>query len=349
MENLTNSSEEAFTFRRSIWIANLAVSSLLSVVSIYIFAALVYHDIKVLGKRNEKFFQLSLEKKFAVISRYICILIAFISLIRNVNSVGLSAMEKEAITSNLTQQQTTAIQRACEVTPRIGISAVTLGTGLVYLFLWFRQRVFYVHPSMKVLNNKLVRGTSLGVIVVWCLYYIPLTLCYFILIQYVFSPKGGCLVVGSTSMMYLYLIVSWTIVSVLMQIALLGLFIFPIIKRALWGSKETSHNSILLQRVRKAIVITLVCLLSDIISAAITWATNQPNATSFFTIYSLNLTVNHLAAIACFDYWKTMLWPWKMSQNHYTSPSKTDISHSASGFQTRDQKTKLTLNAPASP
>jgi len=335
MENISDTSDEMFLFIPELWATNLTFSIILAVFTFYLIIALFYHYIRVHCRKKEAFFRLSLEKKFSVISRSICILIAVISAIRNVNSIALLAIEKAAI-QNETMLQTNAVKTACDVLPRIGISAVTLGTGFVYLFLWLRQRVFYIHPSMTNLNNKFVSAISLGIILLWFLYYVPATFSYFFLVQYQFHEEGGCLVDGRTSQAYLYIIISWLIVSVTMQIALLGLFVFPIIKRSFLGAQGMNRHSALHRQMRKAIIITIVCLLSDILSAGITWVFQIPNVTSFFALYSLNLSVNHLATVACFDQWKLMLWPWNFNSN--IRPSKSDAK--TSGLE--DNKTKLT-------
>ena len=336
MKNRSNATDDMFSFIPELWTANLVISAILTVFSIYISAALIYHYVRVQRSKNEGFLMLSLEKKFSVISRCICIFIAVISVIRNINSIALLALEKVAV-DNKTMLPTNVMQNACKVLPRVGISAVTLGTGLVYLFLWFRQRVFYIHPSINILNNRWVRGISMSIILVWFFYYIPSTLCYFTLVQYQFNEEGGCLVDNLTSRNYLFIIISWLIVSVIMQIALLGLFIFPIIKRTLWGNEEMSRHSMLLQRVKKAIIITIICLISDILSASVTWFLQRPNVTSLFVLYSLNLTINHLATVACFDNWKLMILPWNFKPNDKNRPYKSDATHSG----TKD-KTSLT-------
>ena len=339
MENINNTANVTFIFAPELWTGNMIISAILTILTLYIATSLIYHDVKFIQSKHKKFFQLSLEKQFAVSSKYICILIAVISVIRNANSLALLILERAAISSDINILQSYSVEIACKILPRIGTSATTIGTGLVYLFLWFRQRVFYVHPSIKVLNNSLVKTTSWGIILVWILYYIPTNLCYYFLVQYQLERNGGCLVVAHTAFVYFYIVISWLVVSVLMQIALLGLFIFPIIKRTLWRNEEANRNSILLQRVKKAIIITAVCLVSDILTAGITWSLTRMNATSFFSIYGINLVINHMATVACFDQWKLMLWPWKCNRKNNSSRlSKLALTHSA--FQ--NQSSKLT-------
>ena len=341
MENGTNISRVETLFISELWTSDVVILTILTLVTIYLATSLIYYNVRLIHSKNRQFSMLVLEKKFAVISKYICILIAVISVFRNANSIGLLIVEKIATFSESNILQINILQIACKILPKIGILILTVGTGLVYLFLWFRQRVFYVHPSISIINNKLVRAISWGIILAWFFYYISAMTCYLTLVGYQFYYDEGCLVIadGLSSFIYFYIALSWTIVSILMQIALLGLFIFPIIKRTLWRSKDANQHLLLLQRVKKAIIITVVCLISDILSALITWSTTRPNVTSFFGIYSINLLINHLATVACFDHWKLMLWPWKQDPNKTTSQKQKSDAISS---ELVDQKTKET-------
>ena len=315
MENVTVISNVSFAFASKLWTGNIVTSAILTVFTLYIAISLIYHDVRVVNRKNQKFLQLSLEKRFAVSSKNICILIAVISVIRNANVVTLLALEKTAISSDINMQQTYYFETACKILPRIGFTCITNGTAFAYLFLWFRQKILYIHPSVNILNNKLVRATSWGIILVWFFYGFSISLWFFIVIQYEFDLDGGCLVTDNATSTFANIVITWTIVSVLMQIALLGLFIFPIIKRTSWRSKDANRNLNLLQRVKKATIITTACIISDILSTVISWAMIRRNITSFSSIYSLNLVINQLATVACFDHWQLMLWPWKHDQN----------------------------------
>ena len=326
MENATQTTNETLLFIPELWISDMVFSTILALVSVYIATALIYHQVRLVQSNRETFSMLALEKKFAAASKCICILIALISAIRNANSIGLLIMTKTAIFFDDGLLRIDLLQTACKILPRIRIFALTIGTGLVYLFLWFRQRVFYVHPSIKILNKNLIKAISWSIMLVWIFYYILAMLCHLILAQYQFYRNGGCLIVADnySSLISFYFGISWAIVSVLMQIALLGLFIFPIIKRTLWRSKEVNQHVVLLQRVKKAIIITAVCLITDILSALITGFTATSNVISFFGIYSINLFINQLATVACFDHWKLLLWPWK----HELQKKKKDFQKS---------------------
>ena len=309
MEN-TSYENETYIFNYGIWNANIVISGILTVVSAYIITALAYHESRIESKRD-KFSRLSVEHKFALISKFLCILIAVISLFRNLTGIGLLLVEiQEELMGNISTAQRSTLEIGCNVLARIGNMLVSLGLGFVYLFLWFRQRIFFVHPSLKVLYNKIVRCASFGIIVVWFMYYTSAGICYWTLVQYHFNHD--CLVVPSTVRSYFYLILFWGVVAFLMQIALLALFLYPILKKTSWQNQKTSRNSDLMKRVKKAVALTCTCLISDILFTAITVVLHTYNTSGIFATFSINLVVNQLVTVGCFDNWQLLLWPWKL-------------------------------------
>ena len=304
--------ETIYRFRPGIWINDLVFSSFLALVSLYLAVALLYHQIKVEKRLKGGLFLLPIEKRYGVLSKCTCIAIAIASVIRHINSIGLLLVEGSAVYTNASMLQITAAGAVCDVLPPIGNVALTVGSGLVYLFLWFRQRVFYVHSSLKVLNNKYVTVFSFAVLFFWILFWISLIFAYFIKVHYRFDTMGGCLFEEGTDIPYAKIIIAWTAVSVLMQISLLGLFIYPIIKRTLWRNQLSDGNVSLMRRVKKAVILASVCFGTDIFSIVILILVYEENANSAIFMYSVNLVINHLVTIVCFDHWKKLLLPWRM-------------------------------------
>ena len=320
MANTTDLNETTFQFRPSIWISDLVISSILAFVTLYISVALLYHQVKVEKRFKESFFQLSLEKRYGLLSKYTCICIGFVSLIRLLNSIALLAVEGISVLYSSLTLQVDSAKTACEVVVAISNFALTFAGGLVYLFLWFRQRVFYVHSSLKILNNKCVRFFSFAIIFCWILGWISLIIAYLIVVRYRYDENGGCLLEQSTTLSYAYIIISWCILSIVMQIGLLGLFIYPILKRTLWinQQQQNGRNDPLIKRVKKAVILASICLATDILSVLVLNLVKEENTNTTIFIYSINLLVNHLVTIACFDYWKKLLWPWNVRCNGIT-------------------------------
>ena len=314
MDNQTNAISQRFTFRLSIWCSNLITSGFLGILSTYIFIALIFHEVKATKSKAHPFLQQSLERKFAVLSKCTCITIGIASLARQCNGFGRMLFEYNVVfAKNTTIDQMRHYTIICKAFPALDNFTLTVGTGLVYLFLWFKQRVFYIHPSLKVLNNKIVQSISTGIMVLWLLYYFVLYFCYFFFVHYHFHKEGGCLVTENSHDAYFFIIISWTVISILMQIVLLGLFVYPVLKRTLWQSDQNYEGTNrLMKRVKKAILLASICLATDLLSILMTHFLFRENTNGVTFNFSLNLQINHLVTIAYFDYWKNMLWPWNL-------------------------------------
>jgi len=72
-----------------------------------------------------------------------------------------------------------------------------------------------------------------------------------------------------------------------MQIALLGLFIYPILKRSLWQGQESNGNSNLMRRVKKAIILASVCFGTDIFSVVVLVLISEENTNTAIFMYSV--------------------------------------------------------------
>ena len=337
MENITECTGPKF--KLEYWISNIAVCSLVFLIFLYILLALLYYEIRVEKSRQIRFLQLPIEKRYGVLSKYICISIAIASLVLFVSLVSSWSVEGIAIfsASNLTAAET-----VCVVFPPIRIAALTLGNGLVYLFLWLRQRIIYVHPSLKVLNNKCVSVFSFVVMILWILFWIILAIVYFINVQYRLDRKSGCIIDKDSVKPYNEIVFSWTAASILMQISLLSLFIYPILKQARWRDQQNNPN--LMRRVKKAVVFTSICLGTDIVTNVVYKVfANDCVVISAIWVYSVNLLINHLITIGCFDHWKKLLWPWNVKCCGVArAESDFDETLPSSSFSTSQNQSQLT-------
>ena len=306
MENITECTGQEF--KLNYWITNTAICSLVSLISFYILFALLYHEIRVEKSCQIGILQLPIEKRYSVLSKYACISIAIASLVLFVSSVTYWLVEGIAIFNGSNQ---TAAETVCVVFSRIIVSAVIVINGLVCLFLWLRQRVIYVHPSLKVLNNKYVSVFSFVVLILWILFWISLLTAYFIKVQYDRNRNIGCIIARDVVKPYSKMVFIWTALSILMQISMLGLFIYPILKQARWRDEQNNPN--LMRRVKKAVVFTSICIGTDIAAIVVyRFFATECVANSAIWVYSINLLINHLITIGCFDHWKELLWPWNV-------------------------------------
>ena len=312
MENISEfHKNSSFTFDQEIWLVDTIINGILSVISAYLLVALLFYKIKLEQRISERFLRLAPEKRYKVLSTYFCIFIAAASLLCQTNAFARKWIERSSVFANLSNSQLVMLQNTCTIIPPLGNFAITFGSGMVYTFLWLRQRVFYIHPSLKVLNSRAIDIFSLSVIVLWFVFCASVYFAYFSLVHYHFIKELGCLVEEYSLVDYRQLITTWTIASIVMQIVLLTLFIYPILKRTLWKGKLNSDRNIcLLRRVKKAVILTSVCLGSDIAAVVATVLLLQKDASSVTFVYGVNLVVNLLVTIACFDHWKKLLLPW---------------------------------------
>ena len=312
--------ESTYSYRESAWYSNLIMSIISLPISFYVLCAIIFYAEKVGNWRKQNFFQQSRAKKYGTISKFLSILIALFSMARHAITTTLVWIEvKPSPNKNFTNLP--YIKQACREWPPAGVFILSAGISFVYLFLWFRQRIFYTHPALKVLNNQVVQQTSNFVLVIWFMYFIAVCISYFVLVRYEFNDIAGCLVRNDTIISYQFIIGSWALVSVSMQVILLELFIHPLRKRASWSGKTLSQKIRLQQRVKKAVILAVICLASDVVIPIITMVLVKSNENEIYTVYNFNIIINHLVTIACFDQWKTMLWPWKHLKKESTNRS----------------------------
>ena len=293
--------------------------------SFYFIVVLLTHQTKTKKFQHtyKSFFQLPLEIKYSVLSRHTCISIAFVSLLRNLNDLGFLAIDGVAFLSTETNQTSAKAEIACNVLARLDIFLFAVSNGLVYFFLWLRQSIFYIHPHLKGLNRKRVRVFSVGILIFYLAFGIALFVVYLIKFQYQINKSGFCLSeskIGSDVWSYSALILIFSMCSILMQIVLLCLFVNPLLKRRLWRNSQQSKRSCrLMKTVRKAIVLASICIVTDILTYAANLLLYGKHTNRILFPYSVNLIVNCLVAIACFDCWRQILWPWKL-QSHPPLP-----------------------------
>jgi len=325
----------------NILLIDTVINGVLVVIALYLFLALVFHTVRIEKPRKQRFRQLSIESKYGVLSKYSCILIAVASLLRHSTSFARNWIN---LNINRTQSQD-SLMSACRSLPQFGDFALTFGIGLVFQFLWFRQRVFYIHPSLKILSNKCVKFFSFAVMIMWLLFYIPLYPAYFSLVNFQYVMNQGCVPHESSVAPYEEIIIVWTATSFLMQISLLFLFVYPILKCTLWQDqkRENRSNTLLMKRVKKAVILASVCFLTDLLTilAVIFVFTPSSNAPAPIFDFGVNLLINHLVTIACFDHWKQLLWPWTLTDARISRRRKKDVTSTEINPRSTQQTTAL--------
>ena len=330
MANLTdnNTVNSSYNFRWGVWTCDIVGSSILLLVSLYIFVALLYHQIKVQKPTSNRFFQLTPAEQYFVASRYICVSIAFFTIVRNVTNVISGVLVEEiGIVSYISLKEAGISEVFCNFLRKLCNFALTVGSALVYSFLWCIQRIFYVHPSLKVIESTILHYFSNDAIKVWLIPYVFLHVVYFTTISYRYNKSGICQfeMNSGEDIDYGKLIFTWVVVSAMMQICLLGLFLTPIYKRSKWLNDQQNRQSFsLMKKIKKAALLASVCIFTELFAGLILIIFFEENANTLTVPYSFNLVINHLAIIAYFDNWRDMLWPWHKEYELLVSTSHDD-------------------------
>ena len=314
--NFTTSSNqiETFKFDLTVWQTNLIVSILLSLLSLYIFVALMYHQCKTKKQNSKPFGELPIEKKYAFVSKIFCILVGVMCLLRNAITIGnlwfdITIMALPKNESILPKHY--YLEVSCQILPRARGIFLGVGFVLAYLYLWLGQRIFYVHHVLKASNNKLTTFVSGAIFVISSLCLITIVTSYFAIVRFHVQPGYRC--TFDENIIFSYGIIMFTtgILSIATQVALLLLFVYPLKKKTEFGLSEKKKK----KQVIKASCLAATCLVTDIMSASLSIGLYLNYGISLSSYYSINLSINHIATIACVDYWKKLIWPWNIKKN----------------------------------
>ena len=337
MEHLTTFSNASFSFRRELWISDFVIGNILLMVSVYLLVALLYHHIKVEKPFKEKFFQLNIEKKYRMLSKYTCIVIGVFSVLKCASDIGRKFAELNTVFSNKSVLPSNAAEIACHVLPQGTGLTIIFGYYFIYTFLWIRQSIFYTHSALKGLHNNILKTFSLVILSSYFLSALSLSIVHLILFRYGFSKTGFCLLQVEENIFTLYvqLLISWNVLSMVMQTLLLGLFVYPLLKQSSWYKNQQGiQNHRMLLLVKKAVVLASVCLVTDIFTVVSFILVFNTNSNNPLFIYALNLIINHLATIACFSFWKKVLWPWRLKCHKIFSHVSVDKTSTSSQSRT---------------
>ena len=308
--------ETLLLYKRNLNNDPVILSSIAGVSSVYLIIALVFHQVKVEQPRTQRFLQLSLENKLTVLSKFTCIVVGILSLIYHWIDFGDIFFQSNVVFKHSSNMNLTIdFETLCETIYVLNLFVFAVGNGLVYLFLWFRQRVFYIHPSLKNLNSKFMKRLSTSILITFVIYLLSSGTCAMVFFKIDFSKEHGCFFSENSRPVVLLILIIWNVVSILMQIFLLGLFIYPILKQTSWRGHQSSNRR-LMKRVKKAIVLTVISLSLDFVPLVGIICIYVEITNSLFSTYSLTLIVNHLVTIVCFDNWKQLLWPWKLKRSN---------------------------------
>ena len=199
---------------------------------------------------------------------------------------------------------------ACEIVADLSIFLFLCATLPIYIFLYYRQRILYIQPSLKHLNNKVVRFFSYLFVFLIIFGGAFSTVMYLYPTSYKMS-KFGCTKrqVEAENLLPNYLAALITIIS---QLILFFLFTYPLRKHR-QSSKRTSCNESneckrVMRAIRLSTISMMICVTSDILAivlVAFSVPKDSPR-TTVSAIYDLSLFINVLSVLFSFNEYKSI-------------------------------------------
>lgn len=198
--------------------------------------------------------------------------------------VGIIQVLRRQVVSNRTIIERTIIYT-------IGIGLYIIVITIVYTVIWLRQRIIYNSPALSHLTNKYSRFLSKYLIIILVItppvegvvigVVINLQIC-----------TGNCI-----TQLFYSLIIPGTL---FVQVTLLSLLIHPLLKHHMTNAITDKKYISLMRRI---VVITVICLISDVTSILI-----DQNWIGYIPL-QVNLIINLVCVIVPTTNWKSRLWP----------------------------------------
>ena len=310
-----------------LWKGDVIIISIVTPISLYLLISLLYFNHKTTNGEFINFFLNSSHQKYRLLCIYICISIGFLSTVRHVYSIGFLIVKGLLFLHNLSLPQNN-LYVLCDVLSRLDIIIYGIINILVMLCLWFKQRTFYIHSHFQNFNE-----CKLCSYVVLFIYIVSnVAGCIYLMYEVQFRYVGGICFPITHSLSSFVIMYNWTVhtvvlisaamLSFLPHVIFLLLFICPIMNLRSQRSREVQQNNqldCLKRKMIKAICSAAFCFVTTIA----TYLFMGFVLPSFYIAY-INVVINHLAVIACFDCWKKLLWSWNI-QSHRNGLDEEEI------------------------
>ena len=287
------------------------LNTILAFLSLYLLMVLSFYFYKNKSKLNLFIFPHK-KMNYPTISKIIFLVVNILVFARCVCAViyfGFKLNTDVIISGNLSKEEKIYVDARCQAA--LGFFDITLfiKTGLIYFFLWIRQRIFYVHSKFKVFCNKCVRFISFGSVFGMLLWEVAIIVCYFIFVYHRLCSNPDFKTVS-----WLWTInILWEVKTIVIDLLLLSLFVFPLIKHQNRRKNKLSglnSTSVLNKTVKKVLFLSVISLISDI-SVVIVEYLLQLEFIISIALSNISMLINLFAAIGCFNNWKSILCPCK--------------------------------------
>ena len=332
MNNSTKLDEVSRELIQRFWFSDVVNASLCSVMLLYITLSISFYWIKADKSPIQEFHEfmnLSPERRYRLISKYICLLFTLCLQIGTSIITAVIILAINVIYYEQADEQNIA-DTVCNVLFRLSAAGYVYCIHVLILFLWTRQKVFYTHALLIMLSSRPARLFSNFVLITFTIVWFFASVAYLSTNQIRFF-EDKCIDENKTlnfSLGGTKIILVLFIVKNLTQLLLLGLLIHCIL--IIQKNQQQYQQIALLKQAKKAAILTSMFLMNELLCFLI--ASNlYANFNFIFTSpYFYNSVINNLSLIWSFEYWKKLLFPWKMKFHSNTFSIRMETNTSCS-------------------
>ena len=237
---------------------------------------------------------------------------------------------------------------ACALITKIIVGITGFSVHGCFVFLWFRQYVFYSNPLLQNIRPKALKWLSIATYVEMVFTVLTCIVIHVLWRDYT-AADGVCRpLVGSrrisAAVTYGVLVAS----TVTIQMSLTFLFVYPITNHnkqmKLHREKYSLHPELLqkfkksatrlLECVKRALVAATVAVTTDTIGGIVgIWTAEAMPLFLFSVLYELDVLFNILCLFYTYVHWKDIVFPWRKSKEKTHDKLKTKESNRLPNMQ----------------
>ena len=312
--NLTKPPNDTESLYKRPWLRDEIFVACLTAIATYLTITLSMYEFRQKNEEKLKLFSLK-ELKTSLSRGSLCLIAVCICVIR-------------VFFEQIELRLGTVFDLACRFYQVQLIITYHTSVSCIYILLWARQVNMYRHPALRRLRSSALRVASVVVLIGMLGCFLTNIVTYIVFFTLVSSPNGCVYDSSNVSGPPSFLPgVIMLFGSVVFQFSLLGLLVYPLIKRYRVCRKSDAPISgvLISTHVKKPIVrlfvCATICVVSDGVASYLLVYVYDGVKPVFFwvNIYTVNLLCNIVAVIRSFANWKQRLFPWYTPSNKVIS------------------------------
>ena len=296
----------------------VTIASLLLIISVYLFLVTILYEVKVSQARK---LQSGNHRGSKNGSNYFCkVWNTAADRIRFLIVISVSSIMIRQTLEIVELQFSTKSDVICNNLRAIKNILYVFCISPLYIILWMRQRMFYTSRLQNIFN-KFVKTLSASVIVIMIIGNI-IGISLFLGTRKYASHPTGCVIASSTVNTKLpgAVLLGCTVIF---QIILLFLFLYPLILHKKDAERLDVKNSNIWNVIRRICILTTLTVIFDVSAAVVTLIIDDLVISVFRQlVYDVSLFVACICVILAFNDWKQRLFPF-LSQTDSAACSTT--------------------------